>query len=319
MPRSRLAALLPVLVGLSACGPAARPGEHEGFIQVPGGRIWYHRSGNGPGIPLLLLNGGPGSPNFGLKPWLALGGERPVILYDQLGSGKSDRPTDTTLFTVDRYVTELQALRDSLGLSDIHLYGKSWGAMLAEAYMGTHPKGVHSVILSSPLVTTAQWEHDADSLVRTLPDSFQAMIAKHEADHTTDSPEYAAATQTYYGRFVTRQPRRSPADADSGRAGFGALVYNYMWGPTEFTALGTLKHFDATAWIQGITVPTLFIAGEHDEATPASTKRFSAMVPGAEFVMIPNAGHSTENDNPEALFAAVRAFLQRVESNKPHP
>ena len=171
-------ALVAVLCSAAACAGPRRPAE--GFITVPGGRIWYARMGNGPGIPLIVIHGGPGSTSFGLKRWAALGDERPVIRYDQLGSGKSDHPTDTTLFTVARAVQELQALRDSLGLEEVHLYGRSWGAMLVEAYMGTNPAGVRSVTLSSPLVTTAQWELDADSLLKALPDSVQRVIARHD-------------------------------------------------------------------------------------------------------------------------------------------
>lgn len=238
----------------------------------------------------------------------------PVIRYDQLGAGKADHPTDTTLFTVERYVQELQTLRDSLGLSEVHLYGRSWGAMLVQAHMGlANPTGVRSVILSSPLVTTSQWEHDADSLLTFLPDSIEAVIARHEAAADYDAPAYQAATEEYYGRFVRRAPRRSQADADSARAASGDFVYRYMWGPTEFTATGTLRTFDGTAWLRSLTIPTLFVTGEFDEATPASTESFARLVPGAEFQIVPNSGHATENDNPEALIGIVRDFLRRVE------
>lgn len=316
--RARGLRLLATLCALASCLQCtSRRRADEGFIQVEGGRIWYHRVGSGAGTPLVLLHGGPGSCSYYLKPLLALSADRPVIIYDQLGCGKSDRPTDTTLFTVDRYVRELQTLRDSLGLREIHLLGHSWGAMLAEAYMGTHPSGVRSLILSSPLVTTAQWEHDADSLLRALPDSTRAAIARHEADHTTSSPEYASATRAYYALYLSRSPSPPTADADSARAGFGRQVYEYMWGPSEFTSTGTLKTFDATAWLRDVRVPTLFIAGEFDEATPASTRTFSRLVPGAEFVMIPGSGHVTVKDNPDALRAAIRGFLAKVERRQP--
>lgn len=313
--RRGLSTVLSVSVLSLACAaPKAAGTSDEGFIPVEGGRVWYHRVGTGSGTPLLLLHGGPGSCSYGLKPLQALATDRPVILYHQLGCGKADRPTDTTLYTVDRFVRELQAVRDSLGLGEIHLFGHSWGAMLAEAYMGTSPAGVRSVILSSPLVTTAQWEQDADSLIRFLPDSMQRAIAEHEAAGTTDSPAYVAATDAYSALFLRRTPPRNKADADSARAAFGTLVYNYMWGPSEFTAKGTLKQFDATAWLRQITVPTLFLAGEFDEATPQSTRTFSALVPGSQFVMIPGSGHATANDNPDALLAALREFLARVEA-----
>lgn len=306
--------ILLVVAFLAGCARGAPPAT-EGFVQVPGGRIYYAKMGSGSGIPLIVIHGGPGSTSFGLKPWAALGDERVVIRYDQLGSGKSDHPSDTALYTVERFVAELQALRDSLHLPVVHLYGRSWGAMLVEAYMATNPTGVRSIVLANPLVTTTQWQADADSLVRTLPDSIQKTIATHEAAGTTDSPEYQAAMREYYARYVRRNPVRSPADADSAGRTHGDLAYQYMWGPSEFRATGTLKNFDATEWIKALRVPTLFIAGQFDEATPSSTQRFSRMVPGAEFQVIPNAAHSTENDNPDALLRVVRDFLRRVEAS----
>lgn len=305
--------LAAVLLSCTAAPPVPPPAD-EGYISVPGGRIYWARMGNGPGTPLIVIHGGPGSSSFGLKGWAILGDDRPVIRYDQLGSGKSDHPTDTTLYTVDRYVQELQALRDSLGLTEVHLYGRSWGAMLLQAYMGTNPTGVRSVTFSSPLVTTARWEHDADSLILFLPDSMQRQIAEHEAAGTTDHSEYQAAMDAYYAQFLRRTPSRFAADADSARQMSGTFVYNYMWGPSEFTSTGTLKTFDGTDWLRTIRVPALFVAGEFDEATPAATEEFSRLVPGSEFAVIPGAGHATENDNPEAIYGLVREFLRRADT-----
>jgi proline-specific peptidase len=303
------------LIGAAALseGCAARQRPDEGFVNVEGGRIWYHKVGRGTATPLLVLHGGPGACSYYLKPLLALAADRPVVIYDQLGCGKSDRPSDTTLFTVDRYVRELQALRDTLGLREIHLLGHSWGAMLAESYMETRPAGVRSLILASPLVTTARWEHDADSLIKALPDSTRAAIATHEANHTTSAPAYRDAMKAYYALYYSRTPSHDMADRDSSNAAFGEQVYEYMWGPSEFYATGTLKHFDATASLRGISVPTLFVAGEFDEATPSSTRGFSRLVAGSEFVMIPGSGHLTMHDNPDALLAAVRTFLAEAE------
>jgi proline iminopeptidase len=284
----------------------------EGFVHVPGGRIFYARMGAGDGVPLIVIHGGPGSGSYGLKPFGALGDDRPVIRYDQLGAGKADHPSDTTLFTVDRAVAELQALRDSLGLREVHLLGQSWGAMLLEAYMGSHPSGVKSVTFLSPLVTTAQWEQDADSLIKTLPDSMQLAIETNEAAGTTDSPAYQAAMRAYYERFVYRAPLAIPG-ADT--ASNGDLVYNYMWGPSEFSSTGTLKTFDGTAWLKAVTVPALFMAGEFDEATPTSTERFSKLVPESRFVMIPGSGHVSQNDNPDFMLRAVREFLREADAS----
>lgn len=302
-----------LLLGMLVTGCSRELPPEEGFVQVEGGRVFFDRMGAGPGTPLIVIHGGPGSTSFRLKAWSALGNERPVYRYDQLGSGRSDRVTDTTLFTVDRFVRELQALRDSLGLDEVHLYGRSWGAMLVQAYMATKPSGVRSVILSSPLVTTAQWAADADSLILALPDSLQQAIAHAESLQAWDDSAFKAATQAYYDRHLRRKPHRVQVDADSGSVSGNDVLYQYMWGPTEFTATGTLRDFDATPWLREFTVPTLFVTGEFDEATPASTERFSKLVPNAEFAVIPGSGHSTENDNWEELLRVVREFIARVE------
>src|SRR6185295_11111472 len=125
----------------------------EGRIEVPGGRIWYRIVGSGTKTPLLVLHGGPGMSSAYLSPLAALADERPVIFYDQLGAGRSDRPTDSTLWTVDRFVQEIPRIRQALGLREVHLYGHSWGTILAVEYLLTQPQGVRSVILSSPAIS----------------------------------------------------------------------------------------------------------------------------------------------------------------------
>jgi proline iminopeptidase len=102
----------------------------EGFVDVSGGRVWYRVVGSGRGTHLLLLHGGPGVPSLYLKPLEGLADERPVIFYDQLGSGQSDHPKDSSLWTIERFVKEVGQVRKALGLDQIHLYGHSWGSML---------------------------------------------------------------------------------------------------------------------------------------------------------------------------------------------
>src|SRR5262249_9694211 len=108
----------------------SEPVSKEGFIQVPGGRVWYRIVGSGNATPLLTIHGGPGMPSDYLRPLELLADERPVIFYDQLGCGKSDRPKDPSLWREDRFVEELATVRKALGLSEVHIYAHSWGTML---------------------------------------------------------------------------------------------------------------------------------------------------------------------------------------------
>jgi proline-specific peptidase len=309
--RLALALGLLLVAAVAGCGsPGLSPGT--GFVNVTGGRVWYRIVGHGTRTPLLVLHGGPGVSSYYLKPLGALGDDRPVVFYDQLGCGHSDHPTDSTLWTVDRYVDEIGKVREALGLKRVHLLGHSWGTILAAEYVLRHPDGVRSVILSSPALSITRWIHDADSLRATLPESLQTMISRHEQDGTTNSPEYQTALTEYYHRFLARRLPWSP-DVDSTFAQLNMAIYGYMQGPSEFTITGKLKSYDITKLLGGIHVPTLFTCGQFDEATPATTRYYQSLVPGAELAVIEGSGHLTMQDEPERYVQALREFLRHVE------
>lgn len=306
-----VAACAATLASACGCGPR-RLAAGEGFVQVPGGRVWYRIVGGGTRTPLLVLHGGPGAASTYLKPLAALADERPVVFYDQLGGGRSDRPDDTSLWRIERFVEELGAVRRALGLDEVHLYGHSWGTMLATDYMLTRPRGVQSLILASPALSMRRWIHDADSLRSTLPDSVQAAITRHEQDGTTDAPEYQSAMMLYYQQFLARRQPWSP-DIDTTFAELNPAVYGYMQGPSEFTITGTLKDYDRTDRLHEIAVPTLFTAGRHDEASPPTVAYYQSLVPGSELAIIEQSGHLTMQDEPERYLEVLRAFMRRVE------
>ncbi len=120
----------------------------EGFIEVPGGRVWYRAVGDQTdATPLLCLHGGPGFTHYYLEPLETLAEHRRVIFYDQLGCGRSDRPDDVTLWTVDRFVEELAQVHTTLQLERLHLFGSSWGGMLAMQYVLDRQPDLQSLTL----------------------------------------------------------------------------------------------------------------------------------------------------------------------------
>lgn len=309
-----------VLVSLISCNnqqnqtQSATLTPHEGYIHVPGGKIWYKIVGNGEKTPLLLLHGGPGVPSYYLNPLSELTKDRPVIFYDQLGSGRSDRITDTLLMTIPHYVNELKVVVDSLHLKNYYLYGQSWGTILGTEFYLKHPEGIMALILSSPALDINRWEEDADSLISTLPDSIQLAIKINEENKTYDAPAYQQAVGVYYQKFLARKQPWSP-DIDSAFSQMGENVYLYMEGPSEFTLSGQLANYDITGRLGEIKVPTLFIAGEYDEASPSTVKYYQSLVQGAKYAEIPDAGHLTMQDNPEANNKVIRTFLIGLEEN----
>src|SRR5258707_11653023 len=172
----------------------------EGFIAVEGGRVWYRIAGEArTGVPLLILHGGPGYPHDYLEPLEELSDERPVIFYDQLGCGKSDRPDDKTLWRIDRFVLELAQVRAALGLDRMHLFGHSWGTMLAVDYLLSGASAA-SLILASPALSIPRWRADAHIYLATLPTEIRKTLTRHEAARTTHTTEYHEATLEYYQR-----------------------------------------------------------------------------------------------------------------------
>ncbi|MFD1030281.1 proline iminopeptidase-family hydrolase [Metaplanococcus flavidus] len=283
-----------------------------GHIEIEGGKVWYRITGKGPGIPLLLLHGGPGMKSSDSDPLRQLGTDRPVIQYDQLGCGKSDKPTDTSLWTVERYVEELEQVVEALGLEEFHLLGHSWGTILAASYLFKKPAGVRSVIFSGPALDANRWEQDQRKYLKEFPQDIQETIERSEREGTTDTAEYNEAMLAYYKRHMCRVDPWPEEFADDLKA-LNKQVYNYMWGASEFTVTGTLKGFDATGRLPEIEIPALFSCGRYDEATPEATEYYASLVPDAEFQVFENSSHMPGIEEPEAYVEMVREWVNRQE------
>ncbi|WP_274364855.1 proline iminopeptidase-family hydrolase [Paenibacillus thermotolerans] len=289
----------------------------EGYIEVPGGRVWYCKMEREPtnrNTPLLILHGGPGNSHDLLKISLGvLAADRPVIFYDQLGSGRSDKPTDPVLWRTGRFVEELECVRRALHLTELHLLGHSWGTMLAASYLlERKPPQVKSVIFSSPCLSAMRWKEDADRLIDSLPEDTRATIRRCEAEGTTGSSEYQQAMDVYYSSFVRRIPW--PPKLAQPLPPSNKEVYMTMWGPSEFCPTGNLKTYDCTGRLHEIDIPALFLCGRFDEATPEATRYYQSLVPGAELRVFENSAHLSYFEEPEAYVNAVRAFLSRKEN-----
>ena len=304
-----------ILLFLSITSPAvSADNSKQGFINVPGGPVWYKVSGNGEGLPLLALHGGPGSTSCTYSLLDPLGDQRSIIRYDQLGSGRSGRPDDLSLWKVERFVEELDVIRKKLKLENFHLLGHSWGAALAGAYLlekGT--TGVASVIFSSPLLSTPLWIEDANYLRSQLPQGIQDTLNFHEMANTTDSDEYRDATRVFYDRHLTRGEAKEKAECDG--APWNQVIYEYMWGPTEFHATGNLVDFDLSHRLHTIDIPVLFLTGEFDEARPETISKFHKMIPGSEFIVIGGVAHASLSRAPDNYRRILEDFLDKVEKN----
>lgn len=286
--------------------------KKQGYIPVTGGNVWYEIVGKGKGIPLIVLHGGPGHPHYTWEPLRELGKDRPIIFYDQLGCGKSDRPKDISLWREDRFVDELEKIRKYLGLQQFHILGHSWGGALAAKYIFKYPKFVKSIIFASPLLNTSKWLEDADQLKKTLPMKIRIALNTHEQTGTTNTKEYKEATQKFYRKYLCRiWPQ--PMEVKKSQKEAGDDVYLTMWGPSEFHCTGNLKNLDCTSSLHKIKVPILFTCGKYDEATPSSIKSFQKLIPSSRMVIFKKSAHLAQLEETEKYIQTVRRFLNEVD------
>ena len=286
-------------------------GPGEAWLPVRGGRIWYRVSGAGTGTPMVLLHGGPGAGSFYLKPFEEIGDDRPVIRYDQLGAGKSDRLTDTTLMNIPRFVEELDSLRRALRIDKWFVNGQSWGTVLALEYYKAHPDHVAGIVFGGSVFDWRAYVREVAVWTKQMTDSSQRAIAAWKQGGSPDAPEFKAATEEFYSKFVWMRPVK--ADLDSTMATFGTEQYVYMQGEYEFVVTGTLKDYDARADLPRIKVPVLSTAGEFDEVGPKTVEAHAKLIPGARFVLYKDASHVTSWDARDANVRDVREFLRSVD------
>ena len=286
--------------------------DREGMLDVPGGRVWYRSLGD-DGVPILMLHGGPGFPSDYLEALAGLAANRRVIFYDQLGCGRSPAPDDPALWTVERFVDELDAVRDGLGLEQVHLFGSSWGGMLAMQYVIDRDRPPLSLITAGSPASSPRWNQIAARLLSELDPADLAEIERVEAAGIVEGPELDAAVRPFYRRHVCRMDPWPDgllrSDAAANRA-----MYRYMAGPSEFRIIGTLRDWDIMDRLGEIAVPTLITGGEFDECQPEHLREVHERIPGSELRVIPDAAHLCFAERTDVYIPLVEDFLDRVEA-----
>jgi len=295
---------------------AALPVTAEGHIAVPGGQVWYRIVGTDRlGIPILCLHGGPGMTHDYLENLSILGRDRPVVFYDQLGSGRSERPDDQSLWTVDRFVEELAVVREALSMRRLHLFGNSWGGWLAMQYALDRRPQLVSLILSSSPPSVPRWIADSADLRADLEKPVRAVLDRHEAAGHFSCPEYLWAITHFYRRHLCRVDPW-PDCVERTFAGMSEQVYTTMWGPSEFGPVtGRLRDWDVTDRLSEIRVPTLVTGGRYDEARPDHVAILADGIAGSEMVIFEASSHMAFIEERELYLQTIENFLARVEAD----
>ncbi len=288
----------------------------EGFIMTAGGKVWFSIAGvDKKGVPLLVVHGGPGASHDYLETIQALSDERPVIFYDQLGCGNSDKVENNSLWTIESYVDELSEVRKALNLKRVHILGQSWGTMLAVDYMlqEKKPKGVISLVLSSPVLSVKHFTEDQKRYLDTeFTQSARDIIANAEKTGDFRTKEYREIDKIYNRLHLCRMDDW-PDPLKHTMSKMNESIYHYMRGPSEFAITGTLKSYERMDELPSIKIPVLFTCGRFDETPPATTAIYRNAVPGAEIAIFEEASHEHHLEKVNEYNEIVRGFLHRAE------
>lgn len=282
--------------------------EESGFVDVNGFKLFHRAFGRGDNV-LLCLHGGPGAIHDYLLPFGKLGDEKVrVVLYDQLGCGKSERPQDTSRYTIDYGVEEVEGVRQRLNLGKINLFGNSYGGALALQYALKYQRNIKKLIISSGLSNVPETVEEMKRLKTLLPEDIQETLAKYEAVDDYQNPEYLKAVEVFYRNFVCRLPEW-PDEVARTLNGISTAVYHTMNGPNEFTIIGNLRDWDITARLPEIKVPTLVTVGKYDEVTPKIATTIHNHISGSKLIIFENSSHLAMWEEQESYLRTVREFI----------
>ena len=296
-------------------------------ITTPAGdfKVWTKRVGNNPRIKVLLLHGGPGATH---ELWECLDSYFPsegieYYYYDQLGSYYSDQPSDTSLWTIERFVDEVEQVRQALGLNEdnFFLLGQSWGGILAMEYAFEHQEHLKGLIISNMVASAPEYNQYAmEVLGPQMPAEVYEEIMAFETAEDFSNPRYLdLVTQHYYTEHVLRLPLEEwPDPMNRAFKHLNPEVYVYMQGPSEFGIKGgaTLTNWDVKDRLKEITVPTMTIGATHDTMDPDHMEWMASEVQHGRFLLCPNGSHASQYDDQEVYMTGVIQFLKDVDAGR---
>jgi len=220
-----------------------------------------------------------------------------------------------SLWRIDRFVEELGQVRQTLNLEQVHLFGHSWGTMLATEYALNRPAGLVSLILASPSMSHSRIAEDVMRLCADFPTEIQSSIEMQLAGGSTktDEPLLAQAAQEYSRRHLCRL-NPLPDALRRSVAGIGRQVYGTLRGGSgSFSLGGVLGSYDSSARLSEIAIPTLLTCGRYDDSTPDTTAWYQGLIHGSEMAVFEQGSHMHHLEEPEHYVQVVRDFLHRVE------
>jgi len=290
-------------------------------IKTPVGdfKVWTKRFGNNPKIKILLLHGGPAMTHEYMECFETFFQRQGFEFYeyDQLGSYYSDQPKDSSLWTVDRFVEEVDQVRQAIGADSTNFYilGNSWGGILAMEYALKYQKNLKSLLVANMVASAPEYaKYAEDVLAKQMKPEVLAEVKELEAKKDFANPRYMELLMpNFYREHLCRLTDFPDAFNRSMKHANGE-IYTMMQGPSEFGISGRLANWDIKNRLKEITVPTLMVGAKHDTMDPKAMEEQSKMVKKGQFLYCPNGSHLSMWDDQKVFMTGVIKFIKDVDT-----
>jgi proline iminopeptidase len=302
-------------------------GVRDGGVQMipittPKGsfKVWTKRFGHNPKVKVLLVNGGPGATHEYfecMESFLPAQGVE-FIYYDQLGCGNSDNPKDTAMWSLPRYVEEVEQVRQALNLTkdNFYLLGHSWGGILAAEYALKYQQNLKGLIISNMMMSApAYGKYAQDVLAKQMKPEVLAEVRQIEAKKDFGNPRYMELLMpNFYAEHILRLPLdKWPEPVTRSFGKMNQSLYVSMQGPSEFGVAGKLVSWDRTKDLPKLSVPVLTIGGKYDTMDPAHMQWIATQVQHGTSLICPQGSHLSMYDDQQTYFKGLSKFLKAVD------
>jgi proline iminopeptidase len=292
-------------------------------IKTPIGefKVWTKRFGNNPKIKVLLLHGGPAMTHEYMECFETFFQREGFEFYeyDQLGSYYSDQPKDSSLWTIDRFVDEVEQVRKAINADKDNFYvlGNSWGGILAMEYALKYQQNMKGLLVSNMMASAPEYGKYADEvLAKQMKPEVLKEIRDLEAKKDFENPRYMELLlPNFYKEHLCRLDEW-PDGLNRASKHVNGEIYALMQGPSEFGISGRLAKWDIKNRLHEITIPTLMIGAKYDTMDPKAMEEQSKLVKKGRYLYCPNGSHLAMWDDQKVFMNGVIDFINDVNDEK---
>jgi len=284
-------------------------------------KVWTKRFGSNPKIKVLLLHGGPAMTHEYMECFETFFQREGFEFYeyDQLGSYYSDQPKDSSLWTTERFVDEVEQVRKAIGAdkNNFYILGNSWGGILAMEYALKYQQNMKGLLVANMMASAPDYGKYADKVLsKQMKPEILAEIRSLEAKKDFNNPRYMELLMpNYYQQHLCRL-KDWPDGLNRASKHVNNEIYTMMQGPSEFGISGRLAKWDIKKRLPEITIPTLMIGAKYDTMDPKAMEEQSKLVKKGRYLYCPNGSHLAMWDDQKVFMNGVIEFINDVDLEK---